>query len=187
MKKQILSAVIFGMSLLPVAATAQHHHADNRHHQHRNATECPIQQAGEACSPDGCCSGAFEGITLTPEQQTKLKELRTNNDNQLKSRAKASKDARKANRAQADSVRRADRKNYLHSVKEILSPEQYVQFLENMAVNKPSGPVAREPRGGRHDMRREPAQRHDKAQKQSKAQKSTDAVVISGSAKKAEK
>ena len=95
------------------------------------AADCPRSAAcapAKACG-DSCCTAVFfEGITLTPEQQTKIAAIKAD-------RQKAAKEAREN--------RKADRKNckrdYLNKMKEVLTPEQYVVFLENMVVNRPDG------------------------------------------------
>lgn len=98
------------------------------------AADCPRSAAcapAKACG-DSCCTAVFfEGITLTPEQQTKIAAIKAD-------RQKAAKEAREN--------RKADRKNckrdYLNKMKEVLTPEQYVVFLENMVVNRPDGQKA---------------------------------------------
>ncbi len=87
------------------------------------------------CGPKDCCSprecAAFEGITLTEAQKTALKQLKADRKNKAL-------EAKKAKR-QADSLkrvaRRAERLEYLHQVQKILTPDQYVTFLENTIVN----------------------------------------------------
>ena len=59
----------------------------------------------------------FTGIDLTPEQRAAVDSLRVN---QRQSRRQIQEQARR---------------EYLQRMKEILTPEQYVQFLENQAVN----------------------------------------------------
>lgn len=57
-----------------------------------------------------------------------------------------------------DSVRRAGRLEYLREVREIVGPDQYVIFLENIAVDHPLG------RPGKAHMKRGHVSRHsDKA------------------------
>lgn len=98
--------------------------------------------ASQACSPDNCntpncaapncapgenarrCASPFEGLNLTAEQQTKL--------DALKSDCKAS--AEKA-RTERKNKRNECRQARLAKIKEILTPEQYVQFLENAFVS----------------------------------------------------
>lgn len=99
---------------------------------------------------------AFAGITLTADQQNRLTALRENARAQREAyhaEAKANKEAKKADmakgkkdskradmakgnkdgkRAEGFAKRREARKNYLNGVKEILTPDQYVVFLENV-------------------------------------------------------
>lgn len=101
---------------------------------------------------------AFEGLNLTDAQKTKLQELdaKRQAERQQKMEArKAQKEqqkankqngqadqkdlaARKAEKQQNDSVRKAERvadmKEYLVQVKEIIGPDNYVKFLENVYV-----------------------------------------------------
>lgn len=78
----------------------------------------------------------FEGITLTPEQQTKI--------NALKAERKQNMEACRAENKQACKermdARKQCRRDYLAKVKDVLTPDQYVVFLENMVVNRPAGP-----------------------------------------------
>ncbi len=189
MKKQFLSFVVLGMSLFSLSASAQHHHGAMHQRAQQPATECCVKPEctnnNGACSPAECCPG-FEGLNLTAEQQAKLKALREKSGAQRQEKAKAGKEARKDRRAQSDSVRRADQRDYLNGVKEILTPEQYVQFLENMVVNGRPGHGRPNP----HEMRQSPRRqgpRHDGAVQQKKIKRSDNSVVISGSGKKAEK
>lgn len=190
MKKQLFSIIVLGMSLLPLGASAQRANHGERHHQNKECPATPNKDCcasgAEACAADGpsadCCGKDFEGITLTQDQKDKLKALKKDTETQRKTKSKASKEAM---RSRADSSRRAERRAYMNSVKEILTPEQYTKFLENVAANQPSRPMSKDmrrmDRGRRHDAR--PAQRISKDQKAV----NSDAVVVSGSAKKAEK
>ena len=80
-------------------------------------------------------------VVLDKEQQAKIKE----NPNLTPEQKKQLKEERKANKLQA-------KKNYLNGVKEILTPDQYVIFLENCYIYTP--------------------QQSDKATKMGKAKKS---------------
>lgn len=70
----------------------------------------------------------FEGITLTPEQQTKIDAIKAD-------RQKAAKEARENKKAD----RKTCRRDYLNKMKAVLTPEQYVVFLENMVTARPAG------------------------------------------------
>lgn len=65
-------------------------------------------------------------VQLTPEQQAKIPE----NKNLTDAQKKQLKEERKAQKLEA-------KKNYLGGVKEILTPEQYVIFLENCYLYAP--------------------------------------------------
>lgn len=65
-------------------------------------------------------------VKLTPEQQAKIKE----NKNLSDAEKKQLKEERKAKQLEK-------KKNYLKGVKEILTPDQYVIFLENFYINVP--------------------------------------------------
>lgn len=86
----------------------------------------------------GAC--AFKGINLTEDQKTKLTALRTSLKGERKDgKENVSKDQKtqmtaeqkKAMRAERSAKRQTAKKAYLSGVKEILSPDQYVMFLEN--------------------------------------------------------
>lgn len=85
------------------------------------------------------CPNPFEGITLTQEQQTKLDQLNESRKADRQQRAQAAKEQKK----QAKEARRADHKaqkrDYLNNVKSILTPDQYVVFLENIVVEQGPG------------------------------------------------
>lgn len=189
MKKQILSFIVLGMSLFSLTASAQHRHNGERNRATKPATECCAQPDCKSnngtCSPAECCPG-FEGLNLTEEQQTKLKALCEKSGAQRQERAKANKEARKDRKVKSDSERRADQRSYLDEVKKILTPQQYVQFLENMVVNGRPNQGRPNPREMRQGARHQ-GPRQDGAVQQKKMKRTDSPVVISGSAKKAEK
>ncbi len=80
--------------------------------------------AGE-CAVNNNRPCPFDGLNLTADQQAKLKEIAPCNAKQAKKEAKDK--ARQERREAAQNSRR----EYLAKVKNILTPEQYVQFLEN--------------------------------------------------------
>lgn len=65
-------------------------------------------------------------VQLTPEEQAKIKE----NPNLTPEQKKQLKEEKKAKKMEA-------KKNYLKGVKEILTPDQYVIFLENVYLYSP--------------------------------------------------
>lgn len=87
----------------------------------------------------------FKGITLTAEQQSQLEALRP----QRPEGAEKSKDA-KEKRDKGFKGQRPHagmRAEYVNKVKEILTPEQYVVFLENIVLR----PANDAPRHDRHN------------------------------------
>lgn len=111
------------------------------------------------CGPDSCnapCFRAFEGLNLTADQQTKLQALRQ----QGKVKADQKKADQKKAREEAKTKRDQSRRDYLASVKAILTPEQYVQFLENSYVNAPLRGTKMQAKGiarhnGKKDIKRD--------------------------------
>lgn len=71
----------------------------------------------------------FEGINLSKDQESKITALRQ----QCMADCKAAREQDKAERRKACNDQR---RKMLKDIKAILSPEQYVQFLENNFVNR---------------------------------------------------
>ena len=86
---------------------------------------------------------AFAGITLTDSQKTSIEKLHADQ-----------KAVREARRQKTDTaaMQRPDRRqahlDYFKAVSDILTPEEYVTFLENVAAGQPK--VAKH-QGNRHD------------------------------------
>lgn len=93
----------------------------------------------------GECANPFEGIALTAEQKTKLEAL--------KAEKATAREARKAEQAVKKEARResakAERSQELAKIKEILTPEQYVQFLENSYLSHRGNGMPRVEQKGR--------------------------------------
>lgn len=113
----------------------------------KDKKECDKKECkAPVCNP-------FEGLNLTDAQKQQLGEICPfgpgkdkkefdGKKNDKRDKAQAPGQRRKFSPQQADSMRRAmmtkrieARKNYLAKVKEILTPEQYTQFLENNFIN----------------------------------------------------
>lgn len=142
MKKGILSIAVVAASLFSFNAFAQDKSATpdccNTPAQCVNAQACPGNPQACPGNPQACpvqrpCADPFAGINLTQEQQTKLTALRE----KCKTNRAAADKARKDRFQQRDSMVRATKKQRLEEVKAILTPEQYVVFLENMVVANP--------------------------------------------------
>ena len=97
---------------------------------------CPNVKAGDKAR---CTApNPFEGLNLTEQQQKKIDELR-----QATRQQKLANDSiRKANRDQKMRDFKNKRSEYLKSVKAILTPEQYVQFLRTATSTLPAPVMA---------------------------------------------
>ena len=155
MKKKLFSIAIVAISLFGTSAMAQN---TNQTQQKPTQTECVAKCDKSQCSngkgecPNGKGNkkhrfGAFKtdlfkGMNLTEAQKTQLKELQTQRMEARKQAKMAQKDKKRELKQQKDSTmrvaREAEMRNYLAQVKKIVGPEQYVIFLENIAVNTPS-------------------------------------------------
>lgn len=84
----------------------------------------------------------FKGITLTPEQQSQIEALRpARPEGKAKDAKEPKADKAKGDRKDQGKMRDGERRGnrhmeYISKVKEILTPEQYVVFLENI-VSQP--------------------------------------------------
>lgn len=152
MNKTVLSAMVLCASLFTLSASAQNPKARN---QACPQTQCPVEakcdNSRQQCAPAQCCTVLFEGITLTDAQKSKIQDLQKSRMEKCNAKAREAKDLAKAEkrkmREERDSARKADRRAYLDGVKQILTPEQYVIFLENAYVTPvPQGPRAAAPR-----------------------------------------
>lgn len=146
MKKTILSVAILLASTLGMTAMAQTPETTQQ-----TKTECVKGRSGKQMNRPN----PFEGLNLTEQQKSELQALRQEMKNGQKpgkgtcEKAKAGKcekaKAGKCEKAKADNqAKRAERRqamtqarrDYLAKVKNILTPEQYVQFLENNYVDQ---------------------------------------------------
>ena len=144
---------------------------------------CADKQCGSQCSAraaqcaDAGCCDPFDGLNLTPEQMMRLNTITTECRDAQKA-AKCCKEGKAdcCKKAQADSCAARQRmrqhnmrmrgaaanaeatSEYLAKVKEVLTPEQYVQFLENCVTrgatmprmfDRPGGVKYRDPKTGR--------------------------------------
>ena len=123
MKKKILGIALLAMAaVLPAAAQS-----DNNSTCTQNLT---TQKCGKTATKQRACQAPnpFEGLNLTEAQKTKLDDLRKAHTDQNKTYRKQAADARR-------DESKARKQNYLNDVKAVLTPEQYVQFLENQFIN----------------------------------------------------
>lgn len=155
MKKKILTAAIALAAICGLSASAQKPACVPGAACPETAQQC--RKGSPDC--DKPCGGpyceVFAGLNLTDSQKAAIQQL--NKD-------------RRANRQQCDSTRRAARKqarrDYIQGVKKVLTPEQYVQFLETIVVEQPAGAARFANRAGKAmrkaDGKHRMHARHDK-------------------------
>lgn len=105
----------------------------------------------------------FEGLNLTADQQTKLDALKKECQEARKAKAEARKSqAQQRKDANKEAVKTA-RTEELAKIKAILTPEQYVQFLENNFVNARHGKKAAKDNGrlAKNDRKGDRGQKRD--------------------------
>lgn len=77
----------------------------------------------------------FEGLNLTDAQKEQIKTIKE----EQKTKAQAARQAKQAQKAAKKEARQSARKEYLTKIKAVLTPEQYVQYLENAATRADKG------------------------------------------------
>lgn len=133
MKKKFLSLAIVLIASMGMIVSAQ----CNKSKCVKDSAECKKElRCDKNMKPRAMCM--FEGLNLTEDQKSKLEALKP--------------DPEKMGKMKPEKFDKNNdpRKEYLNKVKEILTPEQYTQFLENCALSKND-----HPRGDfRHDRRK---------------------------------
>lgn len=140
--KKIITALTAVVLTMGFSAQAQ-----NEQQQNPQMQECSLKEGKQ--TPRDC---AFEGLNLTDAQKEQLKAV-------AKKHAESKKDKTAKKEARKEATR-----TYLAEIKAILTPEQYVQFLENSFVNKGKAMTPRKAhRPSRQDrpMRQAPEQKAD--------------------------
>ncbi|MCM1297845.1 MAG: hypothetical protein NC311_20085 [Muribaculaceae bacterium] len=133
MKKIITTLSIAIVSIFAFQLSAQQRDAGNRD----NCGE--RKERHEMKRPD-----MFQGISLTAEQQSQIDNLKKEccRKDSVERVAKRQKQReamkqKQDKRKEMQQSRLQKKRDYLNSVKAILTPDQYVVFLENIVVNQP--------------------------------------------------
>ncbi|MCM1356858.1 MAG: hypothetical protein NC212_10690 [Staphylococcus sp.] len=130
MKKTFLSIAVFLAAMTGVSASAQSQSP-------QNCTNPNTTCSQKSCAPkESKCNNPFAGLNLTEQQQSQLKALNCPNVKGKQCKQQSSKDERQAQKQQKAQQKQQARKDYLAQVKSILTPEQYVQFLENSYLER---------------------------------------------------
>lgn len=147
MKRTIL-AIAISVATFGSATVFAQKACDSRMQEKCAAGECASAQTSadnKMYKPQKFTDYAFEGILLTVDQQSKMDKLNAD----LKAKREACKNDTAAcagkdckgckGRTDRGKNRLQARKDYVSSVKEILTPEQYVTFLENIVFMPEQG------------------------------------------------
>lgn len=146
MKKTIFTLALAIISMTGLSAAAQTA-STNRINKSDNKTTTEQTTRKKADKEKAPRYNPFEGLNLTEKQQNELKALRSTSSEAGKSqKGKVSRDSKngkelskaekQAKRQQRMEQKIQNRRDYLAKVKTILSPEQYVKFLENSYVDR---------------------------------------------------
>ena len=131
MKKKIFSIALVLAGMIGSTAIAQTPSTET--------TPAAKEQKCPACPAGIKQYNPFEGLNLTEKQQNELKALRESRKADLKKEMSKKKAEKKADRQAMREQAQNNRKEYLAKIKGILTPEQYVQFLENSFLNSRAG------------------------------------------------
>ncbi|MCM1111430.1 MAG: hypothetical protein NC336_09485 [Clostridium sp.] len=165
MKKKILGIAILAISIFALPAMAQNPAgADNGQcPDQKNCPVCPDKKKGDrkkAFNP-------FEGITLTDAQQQQVTRLEQNRKAARAEKAKQAREKKAVKDSTMRQGRQTARRDYLNQMKSILTPDQYVVFLENIVVNQ-QPQMGQGPKGS-HGDRGQAQMRDGKKQKKDHA------------------
>jgi hypothetical protein len=180
MNKRLLSLAVVAIAALGIMAVAGTKSKASK--SDKAQTETTEQQGKQCCKgKQGCDSirhcgpeefNPFIGITLTDDQKAQLEALKPqdkgcpccgggNKPCEAKAKPCAPAKCDSINGAERPDPRQAKR-DYLNKIKEILTPEQYVVFLENAVVSQPDNAgrpgEGRPGEGGRHGRHGQPGE-----------------------------
>lgn len=162
MKKKLFTVAVAVAALCGIPAIAQNTNTANKDNgsctctpaEHCDSVDCRYNRPakGQRTRVRNPYQEIFAGLNLTPEQQAAIDSIKP-----------ARPDRRQRNDSTATRYDpRQARRDYLNNVKQVLTPEQYVIFLENVVVEQ-GGPGAKGPRENmrQKNIRRENRQDRD--------------------------
>ena len=124
MKKTIISLALASIAIFGTSSVFAQEKKDKKDNKKTENREQRKLERPQAVNP-------FEGLNLTEQQQTALKSLAEEQKAEMNKNREADKaDRQKEMKNRKEEMSKA-RQNYLAKIKEILTPEQYCQFLEN--------------------------------------------------------
>lgn len=140
MKKTLLTSIIALAAIVAMPAAAQTTNGSTGATKTEQAGKESKKERHNRVTPDGkqrhqARTDAFEGITLSDTQKEALKALRPQ-------RPEQKKDGEKRDSVTPRHNREKMRADFVNGVKGILTPEQYVIFLENIVIRDAKIPGA---------------------------------------------
>ena len=152
MKQIILSIAFVTTGLFAFNASAQQPAQNGKDNAPANCCQQKAQRpGGERKAPK--MFNPLEGITLNAQQQAAVDALNQKYAQARKDAKKAeNKDVTKAEKKERKDLRQG-RQEYLKEMQKILTPEQYITFLENQALNnaRPNPRMMMKMKKGKHD------------------------------------
>ena len=134
-------AITFALLGLAVAAApAFASKQDSKENGNKDKKEC---KGHHGKCHKGECPNPFEGLNLTADQQTKLDALRQ----EYKAKKSEAKKDLKEKRQEMSMEAKAKKSEYLDKLKQILTPEQYVTYLENQVTKADHHKMGKKPHG----------------------------------------
>lgn len=146
MKKYLMTMAVVAASMMTMSAFAQTVRTGNGD-SCKKAKEGKCVVSRQCSKSDSTCRKAaynpFEGLNLTEQQQARLQAI----PRPGKVAATAVNGARGAGVQQnvpaKKAIRRDIRANYLKEIQQVLTPEQYVKYLENYYISAKPGKQAK--------------------------------------------
>ncbi|MDE6310535.1 MAG: hypothetical protein K2L96_01800 [Muribaculaceae bacterium] len=152
MKKNIIAIAVMAVASL----TASSAFAAPKDDKKCDSADCTKKECKDEakCDKQDCkkVPCPFAELNLTAEQQTKIQALREEMQQQRQAKCEELKADREKARKEGLKCAKEARSSYLKKVKEILTPEQYVQFLENSYLNAKPEHQKRPRLESRHEM-----------------------------------
>ena len=130
MKRKILSIAFVAMSALMITAVANN---NNENKPCEGKEMCKHHKMGKGKHHARPLFNPFEGIELSDAQKAQFEKLATERKGNFEKNKKDCKNKDVAVRPNPRDMK----KKQLEDIKGILTPEQYVKYLENIALNQP--------------------------------------------------
>ena len=159
MKKTILALSLSVLSVLGFSAMAQNQKCEGKKCENKEVCKKECKKDGKDCKKfDRAQYNPFDGLNLTEAQTQQLAALKSEmkqNDGQRSDKKEQMTPEQRQEKMKEMMQKRENRsREYLAKVKSILTPEQYVSFLENVAVHKSHHKMMARKNGHRPDMKR---------------------------------